>query len=320
MPRSAESEQYVVPRWPDVPFNLVALEGGFELGPCTASSWAQSANGEVIDWRGDGAHPIRLRVRMQAGDLLYANNGDMGPMTYRIVPVAEDGVTSDVSTSAFDLNEMLAGLWAFLAGGSLTAAIAHLERDLDGVGANDLPEVLRRNGVTVDALEAGLVARDRLGRINDVIHALSIAVVLPVILEAGETLRRPSLAAGNDPSRPFDIETDRRIAEFKLSRWDGHDTARMRQLVKDLVHLAADDSGRRAELYVLDERPRSWLHSTRSTMEWALARFPSTKMLFIERFRDLDMSVSRFSEDYASQVEIIDLRPTLGHLIASGWG
>ena len=96
----------------------------------------------------------------------------------------------------------------------------------------------------------------------------------PPILEPGEDCTRPSLAAGNDPNRPFDDETDRRVAEFKMSRWDGHDAARMRQLVKDLVHLAADRSGPRAEVYVLDERPRRFLRTSTSTMAWALDALP----------------------------------------------
>ena len=149
--------------------------------------------------------------------------------------------------------------------------LARLDHELEGSQAHELSKIYAHNGVTPAALESSLVARDLLGRINDVIHALAITIALPAILESDEILKRPSLAAGNDPSRPFDIETDRRIAEFKLARWDGHDAARMRQLVKDLVHLAADDSGRRAELYVLDERPRHFLRTSGSTMAWALA-------------------------------------------------
>lgn len=34
----------------------------------------------------DGAHLTTLRVRKQEDDLIYANNGDMGTMIYRIVP------------------------------------------------------------------------------------------------------------------------------------------------------------------------------------------------------------------------------------------
>src|ERR1035437_4603862 len=156
-----ETERYVVPRWPAGAFNLVALDGGFELGPCTADSWEIAQNGAITDWRTDGAHPIRLRVRMQAGDLLYANDGDVGEMTYRIVPVAEDGVTSDTSTPAFNLNEALTGLWDFLGREPLTLAIAQLERDLDGSEASAIPDILARYGATPAALESGLIARAR---------------------------------------------------------------------------------------------------------------------------------------------------------------
>jgi hypothetical protein len=270
----------------------------------------------VIDWRADGAHPIRLRVRMQAGDLLYANNGDVGEMTYRMVPVADDGVTSDASTPAFDLNDELTGLWDFLGREPLTAAIARLEHDLDGAEAGAIPGILARYGANPAALESGLVARDRLGRLNDAIHALAIAVVLPSVLDEGEVLRRPSLAAGNDPTRPFDIETDRRIAEFKFSRWDGHDTARMRQLVKDLVYLGADASGRRVELYVLDDRPRRFLETSGSTIDWALAAFPKAKDLFREHFGVLDITIAEFRARGAAHVDVIDIRPRLGRLIA----
>jgi hypothetical protein len=310
-----ENERYVVPRWPAGAFNLVAQEGGVELGPCTADSWEIAENGAITDWRSDGAHPIRLRVRMQAGDLLYANNGDVGEMTYRIVPVAGDGVTSDVSTPAFDLNEALTGLWDFLGRGPFTAAIAQLERDLEGAQAGAIPEILARYGATPGALESGLIARDRLGRINDVIHALAIALMLPSVLEEGEVLQRPSLAAGNDPTRPFDVETDRRIAEFKLSRWDGHDTSRMRQLVKDLVYLATDRSGRRVELYVLDDRPRHFLETSTSTVGWALGPLPRAKDLFLDRFGDLNIAIADFRSGAAAHVEVLDIRPRLGRLI-----
>jgi hypothetical protein len=88
------------------------------------------------------------------------------------------------------------------------------------------------------------------------------------LLEPDETLRRPSLAAGNDPSRPYDVETDQRIAEFKLAQWGGNDAMRKRHVFKDLVHLAADSSGRRPELYVLGQQPRRFLSETRSSAAW----------------------------------------------------
>lgn len=88
--------------------------------------------------------------------------------------------------------------------------------------------------------------------------------------EAEPRCRRRSSAArhwppGNDSTRPYAVATDRRVAEFKLSRWDGHDAGRKRHLFKDLVHLAAADHAcRTVELYVLGSRPAQFLRTTRS--------------------------------------------------------
>jgi hypothetical protein len=104
-----------------------------------------------------------------------------------------------------------------------------------------------------------------MGRVNDVIHAAATVVALPQPLQPNEVLRRPSLATGNDRSRPFDVETDRRIAEFELADWAPRGNAmRQRQAFKDLVNLAADRSGRKAELYVLGPRPIRFLTRTKA--------------------------------------------------------
>ncbi len=174
--------------------------------------------------------------------------------------------------------------------------------------------MLDDGGVAGDVLEAALFARQRLGRISDVIHAVAVLRALPRMLQPGETLHRPSLAAGNDPSRPFDIETDRRIAEFKLARWDGHDAMRKRQLFKDLVHLAADTSGRSAELYVAGERPLRFLDTTRASAAWALNRFPSAALLFEQQFGDPAVPIADFRAAHASHVRVINLQELLSEL------
>src|SRR6266511_3684216 len=75
-------------------------------------------------------------------------------------------------------------------------------------------------------------------------------LVLPMILEEGEVIsNRPSLGPGNDKSRPFDLETNRRVAEFKVALWSGGDMMRKRGVTADLVRLALDESGRRPELW-----------------------------------------------------------------------
>ena len=131
------------------------------------------------------------------------------------------------------------------------------------------------HGLSGDLLLAAEVVRRDVGRINDVIHATAISLALPHILDADEVLLRPSLEAGNDPSRPYDVETDRRIAEFKLGRWRGADAMRKRQLVKDLVHLAGDDSARTPQLFVVGSRPQQFLKMSNATVLWALRPLPS---------------------------------------------
>lgn len=109
-----------------------------------------------------------------------------------------------------------------------------MEQQLNGADLGNVGD--RDGGMTEELLEAALLVRQHAGRINDLIHAMMIVRALPKILEPGERIaRRPSLASGNDPSRKFDLETDRRVAEFKAAGWKGRDTMRKRMLVADLA-------------------------------------------------------------------------------------
>jgi hypothetical protein len=203
-------------------------------------------------------------------------------------------------------------LAAFLAAGPLTTAIAELERRLDGVDGLRVEAVTRASGVDRHLLGAAIIVRGDLGRISDLIHAAAIVLVLPQVLEDGEQVsNRPSLAAGNDPSRPYDLETNRRVAEFKLSRWTGKDAMRKRQTFKDLVHLATDTSGRQPELFIVGDAPARFLRSSRSTASWALDRSPTTRELFAERYGSLEMRIADFTAGPGARVRITDLTTLL---------
>lgn len=216
--------------------------------------------------------------------------------------------------TAINLDTALPALLAFLDAAPLTTAVAELEHAMEGCGQDDLASLLEQRGVTPEVLHAAMLTRARLGRINDVIHAVAIALSLPYLLEPGEQLKRPSLAAGNDPSRPFDVETNKRIAEFKLAKWDGHDAVRKRQTFKDAVALAADDSGRTAELYVLGERPIRFLRDTTSSARWGLDRSPAVHRLFEQKFGTLDTEISEFMRGPGARVRVIDLEQRLPQL------
>jgi hypothetical protein len=209
-------------------------------------------------------------------------------------------------TASDDLPAQLAAVGAFLAHAPLRSTVAELEIALAGCGAAQAGDVSREHGVTPELFRAALAARDSFGKLSDLIHAVAITLALQHILEPGEELLRPSLAAGNTPDRLFDVETNLRIAEFKLSRWDGHDGGRQQPTVKDLVRLAADTSGRNAELYVRGDRPITWLRSTSSSVRQQLRRYRNELAVFEGAFGDPDATVAAFVAGAGAHVALVD--------------
>jgi hypothetical protein len=158
--------------------------------------------------------------------------------------------------------------------------------------------------------------RARLGRINDLIHAAGIVLTLLHLLDEGERITtRPSLAAGNDPRRPYDLQTDRRAAEFKFSQWKGADAARKRQTFKDLVLLAASDASQ-VELFVVGPEPEAFLRSCTSSAAWGLDRAKSVQELFVRRFGPLETTIAQFTATHAAHVTITDVRTLLPQRVA----
>ncbi|WP_229401683.1 hypothetical protein [Micromonospora okii] len=195
----------------------------------------------------------------------------------------------------------------------LTGRIADLEARMAGASQPLAAELADESGLTMDLLLAALLVRKHAGRLSDVIHAAVITQVVPLILEEGErVLRRPSLAAGNDPSRPYDLETDRRIAEFKMSVWKGADAMRQRGTFADLVHLALDESERQAQLYVAGPPAIRFLRSSTGTAAWALNRSsPVLRRRFEERFGSPEVQIRDFVAGPAAHVEMVDLTDLL---------
>ncbi|MCG5470450.1 hypothetical protein LADH09A_004398 [Micromonospora sp. LAH09] len=208
-----------------------------------------------------------------------------------------------------DLAAAFAMLLAFLGSADLTGRISDLEAQLDGADRRAASSLIEEAGMGSELLRAALLVRQHAGRLSDVIHAAAITLVLPQIMEAGErVVCRPSLAAGNDLSRPYDLETDRRIAEFKMSVWKGADAMRKRGVFADLVHLALDTSGRRPQLYVAGPPAIHFLRGARSTAAWGLNRSsPRLRQRFEERFGPLDVPIRDFTAGPAARVELIDL-------------
>src|SRR5207249_3548941 len=99
--------------------------------------------------------------------------------------------------------------------GSLTHRLASLEalfRDSDRRGAAKL---CASQDLGPDLLQAALQLKKVAGQVNVLVHAAGILAALPSILTDSEVVQALSLGAGNT-GRLFDLETNRRIAEFKF--------------------------------------------------------------------------------------------------------
>ena len=120
-------------------------------------------------------------------------------------------------------------------GPALAAALAAVQRL--GVGA-ELTE-------TIALLESAAVGHHH-ADISRLLHERGIDQDL---LEVVELL---SLGAGNT-GRDYDLETDRRIAEFKFITWrGGAEAIRQNHTFVDMFNLACADTTKRRVLYLLD--------------------------------------------------------------------
>lgn len=104
------------------------------------------------------------------------------------------------------LGAEMATLLAFLSRVPLTGTVRDLEHELDGCDSDAALAKVSAARIDHGLLAAAVSTRRHLGRLNDLIHPSAIALLLPRLLEADEVVQgRPSLAAGNDPTRPFDL-------------------------------------------------------------------------------------------------------------------
>ncbi|MGC7100751.1 hypothetical protein ACPZ19_39270 [Amycolatopsis lurida] len=202
-----------------------------------------------------------------------------------------------------------ARLVAFLRRSPLTDGVGALEHALVSADAHRAREVAHDAGLTEELLRSALIVRRDVGQVSDVIHATVIALALPAVLEEGErVVQRPSLGPGNDPARTFDLETNMRVAEFKVAVWSGGDMMRKRGLVADLVHLAMNNRGRRPELWAVGEEPAHFLRTSASPVGELLARSsPHLQRQFAHRYGTAAITLRDFVSRHAGHVQLCDI-------------
>jgi hypothetical protein len=150
------------------------------------------------------------------------------------------------------------------------------------------------------------------GQINVIIHAAGILCSLPRILEPGEIVESVSLGAGNT-GRRFDLETNRRVAEYKFIDWQGGpESIRQNSLFKDFFELAEFETKKSKHIYVLGTSfPMRFLKGGRALTS-VLSRFPTILQKITVKYGADVTRVRDYYELKKHEVEIVDVSPYIG--------
>ncbi len=179
---------------------------------------------------------------------------------------------------------------------------------VDGEPAGVDVSVTDRAGWAVCLVGAGL---DAVGVDLELVEPRSDGFVADFLTasEADEVVEYVSLGAGNT-GKAFDLETNKRVAEFKFITWrGGADTIRQNGLFVDLFNLASSDTTKRRELYVLGKREPDRFLNGRRAIPSVLTKHATVKERFdLRHAADGYLTVRQYWESVRDQVEIIDLR------------
>lgn len=217
-----------------------------------------------------------------------------------------DKAASPIIDSIADFSRDLAALKQF-SRGSLTKTIAEFEAMLKKDKAG-ITSCLSEKEVTEALLKSALTIKKHIGQIDVIIHALGIMVSLPYILEEEEVVESLSLGAGNT-GKSFDLETDRRIAEFKFINWrGGAEAIRQNQLFKDLFCLASSKKTKRKYLYLTRASiPLAFLEKSKRDLNSVLSKNAAVKKSFYQEYGERYATVADYYQDIRDHVKIIDL-------------
>lgn len=195
--------------------------------------------------------------------------------------------------------------------GSLTNRISTIETKFRGLDKNLCRTTSIAEAIEPNLLDAALILKKTAGQINALIHTVGIILSLPSILQEGEYVETLSLGAGNT-GRPFDLETNHRVAEFKFISWKGgSESIRQNSLFKDLYMLAEYPTPKVRYLYVIDTKyPLKFLNGHRA-LSSVMSRNAKLWTDFVNRYGSRFSRVHEYYEHQKTNVHLVDLREIL---------
>ena len=205
-----------------------------------------------------------------------------------------------------DLLKALERVSKFYTGADLTKKIAQIEKSLKFKNKLYIGNFINSECLGVSMLQSAIKIKQVVGQINVIIHAIGILNALPYVLEEDENIESLSLGAGNT-GKDFDLETNKRIAEFKFASWKGSDTIRQNNIFIDFFNIAEYETMKRKCLYVLSKKQiTKFLDNNR-----ALPSVLSKNKNAYDRFYRINGSryntVYEYYRDKRHLVEIVDL-------------
>ena len=202
---------------------------------------------------------------------------------------------------------------------SLRLRIAALERGFHQADKDACAALYSNVGVGPELWESAQFMKQVAGQINVVVHAVGILLSLPYILQEGEVIEALSLGAGNT-GVPFDLITNRRVAEFKFTHWrGGPESIRKNQLFKDFYLLAEADTTKERYLYVVGEQyPLKFIRGKRALAS-VLSRNNKLWAAFQAQYGDRFSTVGDYYAYRQALVRIVDLANLVPHF-AHGLG
>lgn len=199
--------------------------------------------------------------------------------------------------------------------GSLKKQIATLEKRLQRADKRTCESLCAKSDIDSSLLLAALMIKREAAQIDEVVHAVGILTSLPRILNRGETVEYLSLAAGN-AGRPFDLETNQRVAEFKFIDWQGGaESIRQNQLFKDFFALAEYETAKQRFLYVVGlKHPLRFFNGGRA-LESVLSKNAATSLKFRTLYGERFTRVNQYYEFRKARVQIMGLAEIVPELV-----
>jgi hypothetical protein len=168
-------------------------------------------------------------------------------------------------------------------------------------------DLLAASRITVELMRSAVEVKHAAAQIDEVVHAVGTLLALPDILDKNEVVESLSLGAGNT-GRQFDLETNKRVAEFTFIDWKGGpESIRKQKLFKDFYCLAESETTKDRYIYVLGDDHGQRVFTIRSSCRGMLRKFADLQRAFVDKY-GAEITVCEYYQLKKHLIRVVDLK------------